>query len=78
MRKHDVLDITRGRSLAASGQARSIRKQAKVSQSEVASAIGVTASALSHYEAGRRVPTGKVAIRLCHVLDELREQVRTP
>jgi hypothetical protein len=45
MRKRDLLDIAPGRSLAASGPARSIRESAKVSQSEVASAIGVSASA---------------------------------
>jgi hypothetical protein len=44
MRKRDVLDIARGRSLAASGQARSIRESAKVSQARsprrLASALG--------------------------------------
>ena len=58
MRKRDVLDIARGRSLAASGQARSIRESAKVSQNEVASAIGVSASALSHYGTSGRTSQG--------------------
>jgi DNA-binding XRE family transcriptional regulator len=77
VRTRDVVAISRIRALAASGEARAIRERAGVSQAEVAKAIGVVPSSVTHYENGCRVPRGDVALRYGRILDRLEAEVRS-
>lgn len=54
-----------------SGRARQARKQARLTQHEVASAIGVSQATVALYEAGRRSPRGAVADRYSVLLARL-------
>ena len=54
-----------------SGEAKKIRQDAAVSQSEMARDIGVTPGAFSHWESGTRTPTGDAAIRYLRLLRRL-------
>ena len=71
MRARDVVAISRARALAASGQAREIRVRAGVSQAEMAKAIGVDPSSVTHWENRRRIPRGDVALKYGRLLDRL-------
>lgn len=46
-----------------------VRKDSGMSQSDVASEIGVTTSAYSNYEQGIREPSLKILKQICDVLD---------
>jgi DNA-binding transcriptional regulator YiaG len=63
--------IARARRLVKSGQARAIRKAARLSQRELAEGAGVTRVAVSKWEAGERLPRGESAVKLVLLLDEL-------
>jgi len=52
-----------------SSRLREVRKDTGMSQSEVASEIGVTKSAYANYEQGIREPSLKVLIAICDALD---------
>ena len=56
-------------------ECRRIRERAGVSQTVVAESIGVTRSAVSAWEAGRRRPMRSVAAAYLRVLEVLREAV---
>jgi DNA-binding transcriptional regulator YiaG len=60
--------VARVRKLVRSGQVRSIRMAAGLSQVEVAELLGVTPSAVCRWEAGARMPHGDVAIRYLELL----------
>jgi DNA-binding transcriptional regulator YiaG len=53
-----------------------LRRQAAVSQEDVASALGVTRSAVCRWERGARVPTGDRAERYLGLLRQLIEEGR--
>jgi len=72
----DLKRLTRARSFAESGAARSIRIAADLSLREVASAAGVSVSTLWRWENQQRRPRGDAAIRYSQVLDELMESRR--
>lgn len=48
-------------------QLKFIRQQKKLTQKQVADAIGIDKSTYAHYELGRRVPNAKTWIRLCNL-----------
>jgi transcriptional regulator with XRE-family HTH domain len=72
----DLNRVTRARSFAESGAARSIRLAADLSLREVASAAGVSVSTVWRWEHGERRPRGDAAVRYGAVLDELMEARR--
>ncbi len=63
--------LARVRQQLASGEAREIRRKARVSQAEVAAAVGVTVAAVSRWESGSRCPGTDLAARYARVLDAL-------
>ncbi len=63
--------LARARATAAGGQARAIRLAARVSQAELAAELGCSRASISRWEAGRRVPRGRVAVRYLHLLHRL-------
>lgn len=69
----DALTLVWLRDQLASGKAQQARQRARLSQSEVADAIGVTQSAVGLWEQGRRLPRGVAALRYAALLRELRE-----
>ena len=67
----DLLRMSELRQALASGRAAELRQRFGLSQGEVAAAIGVTASCVSHWEAGRRVPGTNSARRYARLLGAL-------
>lgn len=63
--------ISEGRAAAQDGRIRVIRTQARLSQSELAAALGVTTATVSRWEAGTRRPRSAAAERLARLLREL-------
>jgi transcriptional regulator with XRE-family HTH domain len=53
------------------GRIRQVRERAQLSQSEFGEALGVQPATISRWENGQRVPRGRVAERLTHLLREL-------
>lgn len=72
MNTTDLLQISSARQAAKSGEASEIRRAAGLSQAEVASVVGVTASAVSRWEGGDRLPRGMRARRYAVLLDSLK------
>lgn len=68
-----VVDLAATRALARSGEARAIRQRAGLSLREMATALGVTRSALQRWEVGLRTPRGESAARYGALLAALRE-----
>lgn len=60
--------LSRLRELAASGEARRLRLGARLSQAEIAGACGTSASAVSRWESGERVPRGHAADRYAAII----------
>lgn len=67
----DLLMRSEARHAIASGRLREVRERARLSQSELASAIGVTPACVSRWEAGQRLPRGDAAERLAAELRRL-------
>jgi DNA-binding transcriptional regulator YiaG len=71
----DALDLARIRQAVASGQAREVRRRARLSQAEVAKAIGSSREAVAAWEGGRRLPQGAdFGRRYLALLDALERQ----
>ncbi len=68
----DVLDIARGRRLAASGDGRAVRLAAKITLTELAAQLGVSPSTLLHWERGDSAPRTDVATRYSELIERLR------
>jgi DNA-binding transcriptional regulator YiaG len=68
---NDAMVLARLRADVISGRVRQIREQAHLSQPEIAHAIGTSSTAVSQWEAGRRMPRGPAALRYAALLDEL-------
>jgi DNA-binding transcriptional regulator YiaG len=64
MTARDLLLVAEGRKLVEDGRLAEIREQANLSQAELAVACGVSAAAVSRWEAGLRRPRGRAAKRL--------------
>lgn len=71
MTEKDLLRLQRLREQTKSGDAKRIRETARISQSELGSAIELPASTVSYWEKGVRVPRGKGALRYAELLDKL-------
>ena len=50
---------------------KAIRQKSGLTQAEVAEAIGVTAGAVKHYEAGRRQPRGENLTKYSEAVEEM-------
>jgi DNA-binding transcriptional regulator YiaG len=64
-------DLARVRELAASGRARLIREQARLSLSDISNVVGVDKTSIFRWETGKRRPTGQAAVRWLRLLEEL-------
>jgi DNA-binding transcriptional regulator YiaG len=73
MATKEALLLSRVRALAASGEAREIRRRAKLTQAEVGDACRVADATISRWEKGLRAPRGQAALRYARLLVELRE-----
>jgi DNA-binding XRE family transcriptional regulator len=71
MRPADVAIIMQTRAELASGDARQARATARITQGEMASALGVSRSALGHWETGRSVPSAEHALAYGRLLRQL-------
>lgn len=69
-----LVTLARLRADLASGRARRIREAARLSQAEVAEAIGTTQPAVAGYESGRRTPRGERAARYADLLARLERE----
>lgn len=69
----DALDIAWVRNLAATGEAREIRKNANLSTPDVAKVCGVYPVTVSRWELGQRRPRGEPARRYAHLLRSLQK-----
>lgn len=70
-----AVDLARLRAWTASGRARTIREEARLSRSELARSLGLHESTIAHWECGRRQPTGAAAERYFHLLNQLRAEM---
>jgi transcriptional regulator with XRE-family HTH domain len=73
-----VLSLVELRAAIASGRVREIRQKARLSQAELAKALGVTPAAVSRWESRQRQPKGEAAERLAHLLPLLASAVNEP
>lgn len=71
MRAADALLIARTRADLASGDARTARAAARMSQADVAATLGVARSAVGHWESGRSVPSAEHALAYGRLLRQL-------
>jgi DNA-binding XRE family transcriptional regulator len=67
----EAVALARLRADLASGKAREVRKRARLSQADVARAVGVDPQTVTNWEAGRRMPRGETAIKYATLLHEL-------
>lgn len=66
-----ALSLTRMREDLISGRARSVRVSARLSQGELAAAVGTVRSTICAWEQHRRLPRGELALRYAAVLAAL-------
>ena len=71
-----ALNLAQLRADVLSGRAQSIRKRARLSQDELAAAIGTVRSTVCSWEQQRRLPRGDLARRYSAVLVALERQQR--
>ncbi len=69
----EVVQVAEMRAQAANGEARRRREAARVSARHVAEAVGVSHTAVLAWEAGKRYPNRKAALRWHRLLAELAE-----
>jgi transcriptional regulator with XRE-family HTH domain len=73
--EHALADISTARHAAHDGSLREARLRAKLSQADIAQAVGVTEATVSRWESGIRRPRRAEAQRLAAVLRVLEEAV---
>jgi DNA-binding XRE family transcriptional regulator len=71
MRPADLATVSRTRESLASGAARARRIAVGARQSDVAEALGVSRSAVGHWETGRAVPSAEHALAYGRLLRQL-------
>jgi DNA-binding transcriptional regulator YiaG len=71
MRKHQLQEVAEVRALLASGEARRMREQARVSLAEMARHVGCAHSSVLRWEEGRRVPSEDNTLRYGRLLNLL-------
>jgi transcriptional regulator with XRE-family HTH domain len=64
----EAVAVSTARHAASGGHLRTLREQRKLSQADVARALGVTESAVSRWESGARRPAREEALRLAALL----------
>lgn len=72
----EVLAVAQLRADVLSGRARALRTGARLTQEELARAIRVSQSAVAQWEAGRRIPRGRAAVRYAEFLWDLDRTMR--
>ncbi len=72
----DALAVAQMRGDVLSGRARAIRERGHLTQAEVGRAVRATQSAVAQWEAGRRLPRGRLAVRYAAFLWELDQATR--
>lgn len=73
----DVLSLARGKTAATTGFGLRVRRDAGLSQSEIAGAIGVTPAAVSRWESGARTPRGAAGTRYGELITRLAQELYT-
>jgi DNA-binding XRE family transcriptional regulator len=76
MRAADVVLVAQIRADLRSGRAREGREAARAGQREIAQALGVSRAAVSHWEAGRSVPSAEHALAYGRLLSRLAQASR--
>lgn len=71
MTTRDLSRLARARELAATGEAKRIRVNARLTLSEFADACEVDTSTIWRWEVGRRSPRGAAAVRYARLLESL-------
>lgn len=69
----DALIVVAGRQILADGLAGDVRRNARLTQIDVARHCGTTAAAVSRWESGTRTPRGRAGTRYVELLAELSE-----
>lgn len=69
----DAVTLARLRADLASGRAREVRERSRLSQAEVAEAIGVPRVTVAQWETGRGSPHGERAARYADLLARLEQ-----
>lgn len=69
---NQIQELAEAARLSRTGEGRRIRQQAGVNATAVATACGVTASAVSRWETGTRTPKGKAAVAWVRVIRSLK------
>ena len=64
------------RRVAATGEARKIRKEAHVTQNELANVVAVSRPTICLWETGKRIPRGAAALRYAKALDKLTRRAK--
>jgi DNA-binding transcriptional regulator YiaG len=72
-----VEQLAEARALIASGEARHVRRAARLSLADVAAAIPADLSAVGRWERGQRVPRGPAALKYAQLITRLRVQLET-
>ena len=67
----DLTALARARRFAASGEAKRLREQSALTQGELAVVLGVAASTMCRWEAGKRKPSGAAGAQYGWVLAAL-------
>jgi transcriptional regulator with XRE-family HTH domain len=71
MMSGELLEVAAVRAACVSGEAREVRRGARLTLAEVGAALGVTAAAVSRWERGERMPRTNTARRLAALLRDL-------
>ena len=77
LRRTDLNLLIEARDAVSTGRGARLRRAALVSQTELASAVGVTASAISRWEGGSRLPRTDEAAAYARELRRLERAVAT-
>jgi transcriptional regulator with XRE-family HTH domain len=72
----EALAVARVRSWLRSGRAKAIRKRARLTQADVARAVGTDHPQISRWESGLYSPARGTALRLARLYEQLEEIIR--
>jgi transcriptional regulator with XRE-family HTH domain len=72
----EALAVARVRSWLRSGRAKTIRKRARLTQADVARAVGTDHPQISRWESGLYSPARGTALRLARLYEQLEEIIR--